>query len=155
MSALVIVLLILTGLILLLLEFFVIPGVTVVGVAGTIFVTAGIFFAYRNFGASGGHIALISTLFIGGIMLFLALRTNTWNRLALKSEIDSQIVTVNDSLIHEGDEGITISRLNPIGRANVNDQLIEAHCPGHFIDENTPIEVVKVFKTYIIVKPKK
>ncbi|MBN2742581.1 NfeD-like partner-binding protein [Breznakibacter xylanolyticus] len=153
MTTLVIVLLILTGLILLLLEFFVIPGVTVVGVAGALLIAAGIFFTYRNFGPGGGHIALIITLLAGLVMVLLALRSKTWDRLALKSEIDSNITTVDESCVKEGDDGITISRLNPIGKAQIGNQIIEAHCPGHFIDEKTPVQVVKVHKTYIIVKP--
>lgn len=155
MSALVIVLFILVGLVLLIIEFFVIPGVTVVGVAGAIFLALGIFFSYRNFGATGGHIALISTLFVACIMFYVALRANTWNKFALTSQVDSQIVTVDENQIKPGDEGLTVSRLNPMGKAKINEQIVEAHCPGHFIDENTVIEVVKVHKTHIVVKPKK
>ena len=62
--------------------------------------------------------------------------------------------TVPTALIQEGDEGVTITRLNPIGNVRVNNELIEGRCPGQFLDENTLVVVQKVFKTYIIVKPK-
>jgi membrane-bound ClpP family serine protease len=46
--------------------------------------------------------------------------------------------------IHPGDEGITLSRLAPIGKANICDRVVEAKSTGDFIDENTAIRVIRV-----------
>lgn len=154
MSTLVIVLIILLGLFLLILEFFVFPGVTVAGIGGLIFTAGGIFLSYDKFGAVGGNITLVATMFIGVILLVLSFRSGTWKRLMLDSSIKGQVETVEEEKIHVGDEGIAITRLNPIGKVQVNDILMEGKCPGQFVDENTKVIVQKVFKTYIIVKPK-
>jgi len=155
MSALVIILIILLGLILFILEFFVFPGVTIAGIGGFIFTAGGVFLAYDGYGATYGTIALVSTLFAGIVMLVLSFRSKTWNRLMLHTRVDGQVTTVEDTNIHEGDEGISVTRLNPSGKVRVNDEIIEGKCPGHFLDENTQVIVKEVYKTYVIVKPKK
>jgi len=154
MSALVIILIILLGLFLFILEFFVFPGVTIAGIGGFIFTAGGIFLAYDGYGATYGNIALISTLFVGVVMLVLSFRSKTWNKLMLHTNIDGQVSTVEESVVRVGDEGLAITRLNPIGKVRVNDEIIEGQCPGHFLDENTPVIVKEVYKTYVIVKPK-
>ncbi len=154
MSALVIILIILLGLFLIVLEFFVFPGVTFAGIGGLIFTAGGIFLAYQGYGNTYGNIALVSTLFIGLIILLLSFRAKTWNRLMLHSQIEGKVETVAESSIHIGDEGEAITRLNPIGKVMINGEVIEGKCPGHFIDENSSVIVKEVYKTYVIVKPK-
>jgi membrane-bound ClpP family serine protease len=154
MSVLVIVLLIVLGLSLLIIEFFMLPGITIAGIAGSLFIGGGIIIAYRYYGLTGGHWALFSTMLAAGLMFYLSFRAKTWDRLSLKSSIDSAVETVDENTIKAGDAGLSVSRLNPMGKVLVNNQIVEAHCPGQFIDENQPLEVVKVFKTHIIVKPK-
>jgi len=149
----IIILLILVGFFLLFLEFFVFPGVTVAGIAGIISVGTAVYIGYSNYGTSTGNIILALTLFAFIITLAVALRSKTWNKLSLNTAITGNVETVSEALIHTGDKGIAITRLNPIGKALVNNQEVEAHCPGKFVDAKTPLEVVKVFKTYIIVKP--
>ena len=153
MSAMVIVLLILVGIALLIIEWFMIPGISVAGVAGTIFLIGGIVMAYRSFGASAGHLTLLGTLVSLGLMLYISFRTKTWDKLALKTSVDSAVESVEEEKVVVGDKGVAISRLNPVGKCMVNGQLVEAHCPGQFINENEQVEVVRVFKTHIIVKP--
>ncbi|PWD98600.1 NfeD family protein [Marinilabilia rubra] len=150
----IIILLIVTGLLLLILEFFVVPGITIAGIGGLGMITGGIFMAY-GIDSSTGHITLASTLIATLIILFYAFRSKTWKKLMLNSTVTSHVDTVEENTINPGDHGKTITRLNPIGKARVNNQDVEAHCPGQFIDPKTEIEVTEVYKTYIIVKPVK
>ncbi|MCW3805957.1 NfeD family protein [Plebeiibacterium marinum] len=155
MSTTIIVLLILLGLFLLILEFFALPGVTFAGIGGALFIGVGIFMAYKNFGSIGGNITLISTVLLSVFLVVYSLRSGTWKKLMLDSAVEGQVEVKEESAIRTGDEGVAITRLNPVGKAIVNGTTIEAHCPGNFVDANTKLEVTKVFKTYIIVKPKK
>ncbi len=154
MSTTIIILLILLGLFLLILEFFALPGVTFAGVGGVLFIGVGIFMSYKNFGSTGGNITLISTLALALFVVVWSLRSGTWKKLMLDSAVASNVEVKEDSAVNVGDEGVAITRLNPVGKALVNGVTIEARCPGNFIDPNTKLEVTKVFKTYIIVKPK-
>jgi membrane-bound ClpP family serine protease len=149
----IIILLILTGFLLLVLEFFVFPGITIAGIGGVILVGTGVYLGYANYGSGMGHIILGVTILAFAFVIGMALRTRTWNKLMLNTAITGQVETVSEETIHRGDQGIAITRLNPIGKVRVNDQDVEAHCPGQFVDAKSAVEVVKVFKTYIIVKP--
>jgi len=145
--------LILTGLLLLVLEFFVFPGVTIAGIGGALMIAAGLILAYTSYGAPTGHFVLALTLVALFGVIGMALRGKTWNRLKLDTEISAKVETVPVNLIHPGDRGITISRLNPVGKARINEQEVEAHCPGNFLEPRTEIEIVKVLDTHVIVKP--
>ncbi len=155
MTALVIVLLILLGLFLLILEFFVFPGISFAGVGGVVFVGVGVFLGYQEFGTLGGHITLVSTLLASVLVVVYSLRSGTWKKLMLDTTLEGKVETVPDMSINVGDNAEAITRLNPVGKAMVNGEIVEARCPGHFIDEHTKLIVTKVFKTYIIVKPLK
>jgi membrane-bound ClpP family serine protease len=154
MSILGIVLLILLGVLLFLVEFLVIPGVTVAGVGGALVLGVAVFMAYRTYGTTAGNYTLLSVLLISIITLFLALRSKTWRRFMLKTNIDSKVeVGLEDKKIKPGDKGETVTRLAPIGMVRVNNLTIEGKSIGGFLDPNTKIEVIKVLGTQIIVKP--
>ena len=53
-----------------------------------------------------------------------------------------------------GDEGLTLSRLAPIGKARINGITVEAKSMDELIDENTPVEVIRVDGYNVIVKIK-
>ena len=150
----VIILLILLGLVLIILELFVIPGITIAGVAGFVFTAAGIYLAYQAFGKNVGHLSLGLFLLFFILMLVFALRTGTWNRLMLTTEVNSTIEPISNELIHEGDCGVSITRLNPVGKVRINGITIEARCPNQFVDPESEVVVMKVYKNYVIVKLK-
>ncbi len=148
----IIILLIITGFILLLVEFFALPGVTLAGIGGLLLIGSGIYLAY-GINANTGHLFLGSTIVLSIGFLVYALRAKTWDKLMLSSALTGNADTISKDSIQPGDRGIAISRLNPIGKARVNGQEVEARCPGQFVDPKTEIEVIEVYKTYIIVKP--
>ena len=75
--------------------------------------------------------------------------------MGLKASINSRVEPFETNKIHPGDQGKTITRLAPVGKALVNNTICEAKSNGEFINENTPVEVVQVLNTQIIVKPVK
>ncbi len=154
MLTIVIIFLILLGLFLIFLEFFVIPGITVAGIGGLIFSVAGIAMAYNNFGSATGNIVLLSTIVFAFILFIISFKSGTWDKLMLKSTVTGRVESVNENSIHPGDTAITITRLNPIGKVKIRDQIVEAKCPGQFVDPDTEVIVKEVYKTYIIVKQK-
>ncbi|MDR1372061.1 MAG: hypothetical protein LBJ17_02890 [Dysgonamonadaceae bacterium] len=151
MEIVITVVLCMVGILLILAEIFLIPGITVAGVGGILFSVAGVYFAFHSLGATAGIITLIMMLLVVGISFIVLVKSKALDAISLKTDINS---TVADDLpaIAVGDTGISISRLNPIGKVRVNNITVEAKTPGYFIDENCEIEVVKVFKNQIIVK---
>jgi membrane-bound ClpP family serine protease len=154
MEIAIIILLMLIGIFLFLVEIFLIPGISVAGIGGTIFVGGAVFYAYNAMGATAGNLTLAFAIIgmIAGIWIFL--RSRALEKMALNTDIDSKIEPMKGLAIKEGDEGLTVSRLAPMGKVKINGAVVEAKSSDDFIDENTPIEVIKVFSTNVLVKRK-
>lgn len=146
--------LIIIGLILLVIEFFLIPGISVAGIGGFFLIVFGIFTAYRH-GTTEGNLTLIFTAVASIVTLALSLRAKTWRRVTLNDSINSKASDEYEKIIKPGDEGVTISRLAPMGKAIINNNVVEVTSVGELIDQKTTIEVLKVEANKIIVKPKK
>ncbi len=152
MSILVVVLLVLAGIVLLFLEFFVIPGLSIFGIAGFITMIGAVVLSYYEFGAMTGHITLVTATVTTGLFFVFALRFDTWKKLSLKAEIDSSVREDLETVIKIGEKGISISRLAPMGKVMINGAEYEAEARNQIIDENTEVEVVKVYRNKITVK---
>lgn len=152
MTVIGIVLLIVFGLILLLLEFFVVPGITISGIIGFLLLGGGVYLAYDSYGTLTGHFVLTGVLILVIITLIIAFRGKTWKKMALNSKIDSNVLDVKAMNISQGDKGTSITRLAPMGKVLVNDITVEAKSIGPFIDENEEIEVCKILNTNVVVK---
>jgi membrane-bound ClpP family serine protease len=153
MSILAIIIIILLGIFLLLVEFLIIPGFTVFGIGGIVFILLGVGSSYYFHDVLTGHITLLCTVVASLVTIYFVFKKKTWKKMGLQTNIDSKHTPFEVEKIHPGDPGKTITRLAPIGKAQVNDIICEAKSTGGFIDENTEIVVVKVLNTQIIVKP--
>ena len=155
MSLLAIVLLILLGIFLLFLEFFIIPGITVAGVGGIVLIVGANIAAYYFHGNEIGHYTLAGSIVLFVVTIIVLLKTGTWNKVMLSKTIDSHVIDIKEeNKIQPGDIGKTIGRLNPMGMVLVNGVAVEASAQGSFLDPNTEVEVIKVERRKIIVKPK-
>ena len=125
----IIVFLMVAAILLILAEIFLLPGITLAGIGGAIFA-------------------------IGGVVFAWLLRSRSFNKIALKTDIDSKLTSSRDLGIEPGDEGITLSRLAPIGKARIKGINVEAKSQDELIDENTPIVVIRVDSYNVIVRPK-
>ena len=154
MSLFIIGLIIVLGIILLLLEFLVFPGLTVFGIGGFIFLFLGILAAFYYHNVETGIYTLIITVVLSIFTMYFVFKQKTWNRAGLETSIKSKNVPFDTEQIHIGDAGRTITRLAPVGKVMVNNVICEGKSITGYIKENTDIVVVKVLNTQIIVKPK-
>ena len=154
---LIIAFLMVVAIVLILLEIFMLPGITVAGVGGFLFAAGGLFYAYSVSTPIGNVTLAVSSLVFAASFIWL-LRSKSFNRVALKTDIDSKLATKalcsRDLGIVPGDEGLTLSRLAPIGKARINGITVEAKSMDELIDENTPVEVIRVDGYNVIVKIK-
>jgi len=144
--------LITAGIILIMLEIFLLPGL-VAGIIGGAAVLFGIFQSYNVYGAQAGILTTVITIAITVILLILLFRSNTWKKAALNNSIDSKMNTESDNL-NPGDEGKTITRLYPIGKAEFKDAMYEVQSLSGIIEPETEIIVTKIEGYKIFVKPK-
>ena len=147
--------LLVSGIILILAEIFLLPGITVAILGGAIFICGGLYYAYSHLGLQGGNIALAISVITFIITFVWLIKSKAINKIGLHTNIDSTVADkkVMDE-IKEGDEGITLSRLNPIGKVKIGTITIEAKTLGDFIDEDVEIVVLKVYPTQVVVKEK-
>jgi membrane-bound ClpP family serine protease len=145
---------IILGLIILSLEILVIPGVGIAGVIGFILIGVGVWQAYAGHGLMAGHLVLGGTFLLTVLTLVLSLRGKTWRRLALSTAIDSKVNVIDEEKIKPGDAGKSVSRLAPMGKAQINGEFYEVTTNGDFIDQQTDIIVLNIDHNKIIVKRK-
>ncbi len=155
MSILAIILLIVLGMILFLVEFFLIPGITIAGIGGAILMGISVYMAYRTHGTAVGSWILFAALLFTILTMVFALRSRTWRRLMLKKNLDNkmEVAGIEDHMINPGDIGVAMTRLGPVGRVMVNDIDVEAKSIQGYVDAHTKVEVTKIGTTQIIVKP--
>ncbi|MDR0835457.1 MAG: hypothetical protein LBN11_02605 [Tannerella sp.] len=150
----IIVFLMVSAIVLILTEIFFLPGITFAGIGGALFAVGGVAFAY-TLGVQTGNITLASSVVVFGGLFFGMMRSNAFNRVALKANIESKVSSPRETNLKVGDEGISLSRLAPIGKARFNDITVESKSTNDFIDENTPVVIVSIEGYNVVVEAKK
>ena len=152
----VVIILIVLGIFLFVIEFLLVPGVTIAGIGGLVLTVFGVYKAFSDFGSTTGIWVLIGTLMISVFVIAMSLRARTWNRLMLKTKVDGTVDSdITEDQIKAGDLGASRTRLAPMGKIEVNGIVREAKSIEGYIDEHTDIVVVSVEGTRISVKPVK
>jgi membrane-bound ClpP family serine protease len=152
MSWMIVLLLIIGGLSLLVLELLVVPGTTVVGVIGFILMAVGIWQSYVLYGTLIGSLILLVTLILSVGGFYLSLKSSTWNKAMLHKSIHSRVNQESNKL-KVGDIGETTSRLNPIGKAFINNDFYEVSTHGDYLDSQIDVQVMEIKGTKIYVEP--
>ena len=157
------------GLVLLILEIFVIPGFGVAGVSGIIFLISALVLAlvknnYFNFenvqrNSLNTALAIVSiSFFLTIILAFIASKfltsSNYFERIAHTQTLaDSKLV---NSILHRETvlnmQGICITDIKPQGKVEVNGNLYNAVSSGEYIEARSKIEVYKENSMMVWVK---
>ena len=149
-----VIILIVLGILLFVIEFLLVPGVTIAGIGGLILTVFGVYKAFNDFGTTIGIWVLIGTLMLSVFVIAMSLRARTWSRLMLRTDIKGTVDTdIREEQIKAGDRGKTLTRLNPMGKVEVNGIVREAKSMEGYINVHSIIEVVEVEGTRISVKP--
>jgi membrane-bound ClpP family serine protease len=155
MSLGLIIFLIFLGLLLFIIEFVLIPGVTIAGIGGAVCLITGIVFSFVSFGTATGLTVLGVTLAIMIVTTYFMLKAETWKKFMLKTTLDSKVDTVGagEGKVKPGDKGVTVTRLAPGGKVLVNGEYFEAKSVDILIDPKQEIEVIRIDDNKLIVKP--
>ncbi len=159
------------GVVLLMLEIFVIPGFGVVGIAGfaAVFAALGLVTLnnhYLDFSqVSSGQIsqALFTTLAgaLGSILLLLvtaqALTHTTWfKKVSLQTVLSSEAGYHTKQLDLEqliGEKGVVYTVLRPSGKILVHHTIYDASTQNKFVEKGTLVEIVGVKGNSLVVQP--
>lgn len=145
--------LLLIGLALIVIEVVFVPGTTLVGIIGVIFAGAGVIISYRYFGSEVGLYITLGMSAVTALALFYSFRSKAWTRFANNSTMKSRVNEGLTALLHIGDEGVTVSTLKPMGKAQFANGEFEVKTLGDYVDVGTKVKIVYLESNQIIVKP--
>ncbi|MCC5945277.1 MAG: hypothetical protein JJT94_10100 [Bernardetiaceae bacterium] len=147
-------LLIVPGLLLLLLEVFIFPGVLKAGILGIILTIAGVILSYTMFGTFWGTVALSASFSSIGLLIGVGVKHRIWERFMLEDSIKGGVnISQPYDLLSVGKQGITLTALRPSGTAEFDGESFEVKSTGGFIDQKTPVEITQIKGRQITVKP--
>lgn len=144
---------ILLGLTLIAAEIIFIPGTTVVGFIGFATMCGGIYYAYNIHGSQIGHSILIGTTVVGGIMTYFCFKFEIWRKFALEEKMDGKTYENVKAHLKEGQEGVTLSALRPMGTAEFNNEEFEVKTYASYVETNQKVKIIKIENNTIIVEP--
>jgi membrane-bound serine protease (ClpP class) len=154
------------GIILLLLEIFVIPGFAITGVIGIILIIGSIFLSlignnlpFWDSGAvSRAAIQLSVSLLFAFILIYVLARflpkSSAFSRLVLSNEEKADQGFVSYPSIKElvGMEGIALTTLRPAGSAEFNGQRYDVVADWEYIPKGNKVKVIRVEGIKVVVK---
>jgi membrane-bound serine protease (ClpP class) len=155
------------GIILLLLEIFVIPGFGVTGILGIICIIASLFLALIGGGnlpfwdtnqISIAIIQLASALAAALVLLIFLARflpkSTIFNRLVLSHEENSDKGFVSSKPLSEliGKEGRALTTLRPAGMADFNGAKIDVVADGDYVQQGSRLKVLRVEGSKVVVR---
>lgn len=144
--------LIVIGMVLMLTEIMLIPGVGVAGILGFLSIGGACYLAFCEYGTMVGIIVLAANAVVLILLLIWVLRAQTWKKFTLNTNIDSKAVST-ETLIAIGDSAKTVTRLAPIGSIRFNNKVMEAKALEGMIDSGVDVEVVLIEDNKIYVSP--
>jgi membrane-bound ClpP family serine protease len=147
-----IVALVILGLVLLLAEIFLIPGVGIAGLLGIASLVGSSVYAFIEVGNTTGLVISAVNVALLIVLTIYALRAKTWKKATLNTNIDAK--AMDDVVISVGDEGKTSTRLAPMGHAFFGTRSIEVKALEGMIDPNVDVVVVMIDDNKVYVKPK-
>jgi membrane-bound ClpP family serine protease len=153
MEILIIIMLLIMGVILLIVEFMLIPGISVAGVGSLLSFGAAVVFSFRYFGSFAGIVVLLAILLVVPTFLYFLFKGKAMKPMMLNTNIEGKMKNIEEGQIHQGDEGVCIGRLAPSGRAKINGINLEVRTTGQFVDQHTKIKVLKIEGNTVYVEP--
>jgi len=162
------ILLFIIGVILIVLEIFVIPGFGIFGILGIIFMVGGLFLGLiSDFHLIDWNIISLAIIQLGLTFLFTAIvvffllkflpKTEIWNKLILNAQVASKsgygAKAAFEHLV--GIQGVAFTDLRPSGTALINGNRVDVVTEGDFIKNGTEIIVKSVEGSKVVVDIKK
>ena len=152
MTALVVTLII-TGLLLLGAELIIIPGFGIAGILGIASIVASCWIAFAQIGPTAGIIVILVNMVLVVATTILMLRSKTWKKLSLKTNIDSKVDSApQEKGIDVGNRGVAVTRLAPAGKVQIGETVLEAFTRDSLVEPGKEVEVVEMEGNKIFVK---
>lgn len=145
--------LIFIGILLMLIELLLIPGVGVAGILSLVSLIASCYYAFTRIGTAAGITTTIVVICLILAMFIYILREKTWKKFETTTVIDSKVEDGTEG-VKIGEKGKAVTRLAPMGTARFEESTCEVKSDDNsMISAGTEIEVVHIEDGKILVKP--
>lgn len=151
MTLIIILIVFVLSLALCLVETFLIPGFGICGIISALCAIIGVSMAFSAYGMAVGFAAAAAVLIVGGLLLYWVMHSKRIKRLSLHATIDSSVANDVLSQVKVGDSGVALTRLALVGNARLGEVETEVRSASGFIEEGTPIRVVRINRGEIYV----
>lgn len=136
--------LILVGLVLILAEILVVPGIGVAGVLGLLSLGGSCYYSFYEYGHTVGGIVTAANALLLIVTLIYVLRAKTWRRMSLETNIDAKAVEDDSSYLHVGDKGVAVTRLAPMGTARFGKHVVEVKAIEGIVNPGAVVQVAVI-----------
>ena len=158
------------GIVLLILEIFVIPGFGVAGISGILLIVASLVLSMQEFVIPSFEwqkelfrrnllvvgVGVVSSLVVFGILAFAVPQLSLFSRLTLaESQTTESGYTVQsreEVSRYLGKKGVAITTLRPSGKAEFGEEVLNVETEGEFVEQGSEVEVIEVSANRIIVR---
>ena len=147
-----IVLLVVLGVLFLVAELVLLPGVSVGALLSIVCYGGAIYLAFSSYGTEAGVVTCCCVALLSLLATVLSLRAKTWQRLSLRQELDASSAPLPENELQPGMRGTTLSRLSPMGKVEIGGRIYEAKSQGLYVDPRVEVEVVGFENASVIVK---
>lgn len=135
-----------------LVEFLLVPGIGVAGFLSFLALGFSCWYTFMYIGSSPGWWVTIFVLILLVLMLVVILRSRTWKRFQLHTEVKSK-VNEEPQKVSVGDRGVAQTRLAPMGTGVFPSVTCEVKSfDNTMIDPGSEIEVVAIEDNQVIIK---
>ncbi|MGL5690598.1 MAG: NfeD family protein [Bacteroidales bacterium] len=147
--------LLILAIILILIEIFVLPGITVGGIAGGILAIIGLYYSFHTFGVTGLILTAVISVCLFILFFYICIKSKLFDKAALKKELNFKITDTHINKLHAGERLTTVSRLNPMGKVTDGENFFEAKSESGFIEENKIVVVIRIDRNTVVVENEK
>jgi len=153
MNLLIILFLIFLGIVLLLIELTILPGITIAGIGGVLLFGYSIYLAFSEYGNTAGFLTLAFVLIAAPTLVIILFKGKSGKRMMLKTVLHGIANEINEEKVKVGDIGVTIGRLAPMGKIKVNSEVVEVRSTGTFVNPGEKVRIIQIEKSLITVEP--
>jgi len=153
MNFLIIVFLIILGIVLLLIEVTILPGITVAGVGSFLVLVYSIYLAFTTYGSLVGFLTLAFVLIVSPLLVYYFFKGKAGKSMVLNTVLTGVANEINSEKVKVGDIGVTIGRLAPMGKIKVNDEVVEVRSTGTFVNPGEKVRIIHIEKSMVTVEP--
>jgi membrane-bound ClpP family serine protease len=153
MNFLIIIFLVILGIVLLLIEVTILPGITIAGVGSFLVLVYSVYLAFTTYGSLIGFLTLAFVLIVSPLLVYYFFKGKAGKSMVLNTVLTGVANEINPEKVKVGDIGVTIGRLAPMGKIKVNDEVVEVRSTGTFVNPGEKVRIIHIEKSMVTVEP--